>query len=133
MLYTLDTNVISQLLNGHSKVTQRLQKVLTDQHTVAFNAISYYEAKRGLVLPRFQKKLSAFNRFSEIYGVLALDEPALNEAVAVYQDLRSKGILIEDADLLIAAIALANDAILITNNTKHFQRIDNLILEDWQV
>jgi predicted nucleic acid-binding protein len=34
-------------------------------------------------------------------------------------------------DMLIAAVALANDAILVTHNTKHFENIDGLVLEDW--
>jgi len=39
--------------------------------------------------------------------------------------------LIEDADILMAAIALVNDLTLVTNNTSHFSRIPGLQLEDW--
>ena len=132
MLYTLDTNAVSQLLNGNRNVLGHLQNALADGDEVVLNAICYYEIRRGLVLPRFQKKLAAFDRFIDAYGVLSLDELALDEAVTIYQDLRSKGTLIEDADLLIGAIAIANGATLITNNTKHFQRIQGILLEDWQ-
>ena len=37
-----------------------------------------------------------------------------------------------DADLFIAACALANNLILVTNNEKHFRRIENLKLENWR-
>ena len=45
--------------------------------------------------------------------------------------LKQQGNLIMDADILIGSIALANKLILVTNNTKHFQRIPNLQLENW--
>lgn len=46
--------------------------------------------------------------------------------------LRRLGTLIDDFDLLIGCTAIENDMILVTNNTKHFQRIINIQLEDWR-
>ena len=43
-----------------------------------------------------------------------------------------KGIRIEDMDLLIAATAIYNDMTLVTNNTKHFEHIPDLKLENWK-
>ena len=43
-----------------------------------------------------------------------------------------KGIRIEDMDLLIAATAIYNDMTLVTNNTKHFEHILDLKLENWK-
>ena len=57
----------------------------------------------------------------------------MDTAIQKYQDLRRSGILIEDADLLMGAIAIANNAVLVTHNTKHFIRIKDLQLEDWQI
>jgi tRNA(fMet)-specific endonuclease VapC len=48
-------------------------------------------------------------------------------------DLASKGAMIGPHDLMIAAIALANGLTLITNNLREFERIPNLICEDWTV
>ena len=48
-------------------------------------------------------------------------------------DLRTGGQLIEDADLLLAAIALVNDLTLVTHNTSHFSRVADLQLEDWLI
>ena len=46
-------------------------------------------------------------------------------------DLEKDGKIIDDADLFIAACALANDAVLVTNNEKHFKRIKGLKLANW--
>lgn len=45
--------------------------------------------------------------------------------------LRKAGTLIDDFDLLIGCTTITNDLTLVTNNTKHFARLQNLKLEDW--
>ena len=57
----------------------------------------------------------------------------IKEKSLIYADLRTVGQLIEDADLLIAAIALVNDLTLVTHNTSHFSRVADLQLEDWLI
>ena len=132
MLYTLDTNFVSQLLNSNQTALVNLRNAIQGGHDVVFNAVCYYEIKRGLVLPTFQKKLRAFDALVRKHGLLDLDRPALDEAIAIYQVLRRQGNLIEDADLLMGAIAKANGATLVTHNARHFQRISGLTLDDWQ-
>lgn len=53
------------------------------------------------------------------------------KAGEIYADLRKKGELISDADILTAAIVLANDSVLVTNNVDHFKRIKDLKIENW--
>ena len=60
-----------------------------------------------------------------------IDLAVLDKAAELYADLRRVGRLIEDADLLIAAIALVHELTLVTNNTAHFSRIADLPVEDW--
>jgi len=45
--------------------------------------------------------------------------------------LRAQGNIIEDFDILIASIAYANECILVTNNPDHFERIDDIKIENW--
>ena len=45
--------------------------------------------------------------------------------------LRKAGTPIDDFDLLIGVTSITQDLIMVTNNTSHFNRIDNIILEDW--
>jgi tRNA(fMet)-specific endonuclease VapC len=96
------------------------------------NAISYYEVRRGLLLPQFQRQRMTFERLTAARGVLPLNTPALDTAADLYQRLRSAGALIEDADILLASIALAHNAVLITRNTRHFERIEGLRPQNWE-
>ena len=55
----------------------------------------------------------------------------------IYGDIKEKlnkiGKSIDDMDLLIASICIANDLILVTNNVKHFKNIPNLQVENWTI
>jgi predicted nucleic acid-binding protein len=46
-------------------------------------------------------------------------------------DLEKAGTALDDFDLILAACALSHDLILVTNNVKHFRRIQGLKLENW--
>ena len=53
------------------------------------------------------------------------------EAADIYSNLRKKGKSIGDADILIAAFVIKNNGTLISNNTKHYDDIPNLNLNNW--
>ena len=60
-----------------------------------------------------------------------MDISSWEYAEKVYVDLYKKRLTIGELDILIAAFCADNDITLITNNTKHFKNIDDLIIEDW--
>jgi tRNA(fMet)-specific endonuclease VapC len=64
---------------------------------------------------------------------LPYDDVAAVEYALIRADLSARGLLIGPNDLLIAAIARANNLILVTNNTAEFSRVPGLKLEDWQI
>lgn len=132
MTYTLDTNALTAILTRRGNAAQTFKEKLAAGHDVTLNAISYFELKRGLVLPRFSRTLAEFNAFVAGNDLLPLDEASLDQAVIVYQNLRATGRLLEDADILVAGTALAHDAVLVTRNLKHFERIEGLRLESWE-
>ena len=132
MIYTLDTNVLAAILRDDAEVVQRVANALNRDDRVTLNAMTYFETRRGLHLPTFKRKLENFERFAQLWGVLPLDTAALDVSAIIYQNLRSKGTPLEDADILIAGTALANNAVLVTRNTKHFARVEGLRLEDWE-
>ena len=93
--------------------------------------MSYYETKRGLLAIGAHRQLAAFERLWRVLGIVMIDQAVLDRAAELYAELRARGQLIEDADLLIAAMALVHDMTLVTHNTAHFARITGLQVDDW--
>ena len=129
--YTLDTNMVAAHLKRNPLVTQRMRDAEATGYAVMLNAVSYYETRRGLLYAGARTQLTAFEQLWRTQGILMMDQAALDKAAQIYAALRATGQLIEDADMLTAAIALTNDLALVTNNTSHFSRITDLHLEDW--
>jgi predicted nucleic acid-binding protein len=76
-------------------------------------------------------KLAAFERLCDMLGVDEMDVETLNKAAGIYAALKKVGRLIEDSDILIAASCIAHGHTLITNNTRHFERVDGLQFVNW--
>lgn len=77
--------------------------------------------------------LEIVRSFLARFPILPFDEVAAEKYGEIRAHLTRQGNLIGPYDLQIAAIALANDAVLVTHNTKEFDRIPALQTEDWQV
>jgi len=77
-----------------------------------------------------KRKLEAEDFMSSV-EILQMDIGAEKKAAEIYADLRKKGKMLNDADLLIAATVMVNNSSLVTNNTEHFNRIKGLKLENW--
>ena len=83
--------------------------------------ISLYEFLRGLAY--LGKKASEYKTYIEAsIEPLPLDNRAVTTASEVYAKLRKAGSLVEDPDLLIASICIANAIPIVTGNVKHFER-----------
>ena len=102
MIYTLDTNALTALLTGRGNTEESFLGALSREDEVTLNAVSYFEMKRGLFLPRFARRLTQFEAFVKKYSSLPMDVASLDVAVDIYQTLRISGTLIEDADIFIA-------------------------------
>ncbi len=129
--YVLDTNIVTAYLKRNAMVRGRIRDAELAGQPVRLNAVSYYETKRGLLAIDAPVQRAAFERLWRVLGIVMLDHAALDRAAELYAELRSRGQLIEDADLLIAAIAVVHDMTLVTNNTSHFNRFEGLRIEDW--
>ena len=129
MKYFLDTNIISYILNGNEKVKNRIEEILLNNDIIAIPVFSYYEIKRGLLSVGASAKIERFNNFVRIRELVDINISTFDIAAQIYAQLKQKGNLIEDADLFIGVSALENNAVLITNNANHLQRIPNLKIE----
>ncbi len=133
-LYLLDTNIISYFIKGtYPALTQRMAQAMQAQ-TIATSAICRAEVRygQGLMATDDKRRLPI--------DLLLHELPALPWPVAAadrYGDIKAQfkrqGLPISDMDTLIAAHALAENLILVTHNTRHFERVSGLRVEDWVV
>ncbi|CDH20739.1 putative ribonuclease VapC2 (fragment) [Xenorhabdus bovienii str. kraussei Quebec] len=77
------------------------------------------------------KNLATVNDFVSRLAVLPYDEQAAFHYGDIRAILEKKGKRIGDNDLHIAAHARSKGLIVVTNNTREFERVDGLRIEDW--
>ncbi|MDR1061510.1 MAG: PIN domain-containing protein [Clostridiales bacterium] len=131
MIYALDTNIISYILNGNAALDERLNAVTKSGNKVVIPLMVYYEARRGLLNNNAINKMRVFEKLCAKLNVNNLTTSDMNTAAAIYDKHKRAGTPIDDSDILIAAQCINNDYTLVTNNVKHFNNIDGLTFENW--
>jgi tRNA(fMet)-specific endonuclease VapC len=128
--YLLDTNIIIYWLKGNQAIENRVLAVGLENigYTIITQAELYFGAYNS---GRIDNNLKNIHLISSKLATISFNNEAAQQFGRIKADLKQKGQLILDADLMIAAIALANNLTLVSNNTKHFSRIPNLRLDDW--
>ncbi|WP_199317370.1 PIN domain-containing protein [Planktothricoides raciborskii] len=79
------------------------------------------------------RNLSRQQEFLDMFVSLPLDDLAARKAGEIRNNLAALGTPIGPYDLLIAAIAIVNNLTLVTHNTREFDRVSELRVEDWEV
>jgi tRNA(fMet)-specific endonuclease VapC len=131
MKYLLDTNAISVWATRRSP--QFLKKVTQINPTeMGICSIVKMELLYGLELRPSLKWSTSVRGLIAHFQVLAFDEQSANHAAKIRAKLKLQGTPIGHYDVLIAATALANGMVLVTNNTREFSRVEGLMVEDWQ-
>ena len=134
MKYSLDTNIVSEILRGNEIVQKNFNKALMENSPIYICSIVYYEVVRGLKAAGKFKFLRNFIELNDTLPHLTLDKDnykTIEKAIEIYVQLH-KGKQIEDNDIFIAATAIVNDCTLVTANIKHFERVENLKLINWR-
>lgn len=127
----LDTDVFSAYLKGSSSVRQHIDNYLDNFEALSISIITKYEILSGLYHKDSHNKLEKFHQLLAFTEVVPLTDSAIEVAAQKYAETRKNGQPVDDIDLLIAGIALANDMAIATNNYKHFSKITELEIVDW--
>lgn len=131
-MFLLDTNVCIHALNGTSPNIQRRWQQCSP-HDIALCSVVKGELLFGARnSQRVEANLARLKQLFAPLQSLPFDDACAEEYAQIRADLTRQGKLISPNDLLIAAIARAHDAVLVTHNTGEFSRIANLRLDDWQ-
>ena len=129
-MYCLDTNTIIYIQKDHESVLSKLEKI--DELDLCITSITRAELFFGAYKSsRVQKNLAHVHYTCSKMKVFLPNLKSDEIFGKIKASLRKSGRIVEDSDLMIAAIALANDLTLVTHNTKHFQNIPGLKLVDW--
>jgi len=131
MIFALDTNILSAVINGNVEIKQKLRDLRNTAEDVIIPLVSYYELKRGLNRSHHTAKKIAVSELCDNLQINGLTMKDIDAAIRIYDDCIEKNIEPQDADILIAAQCIANDYVLITNNAKHFDSIIALNMTVW--
>lgn len=132
MTYLLDSNVCIRLINNSSSAV--INRVASQQpEDILVSTITKLELYYGAYhSAQQQKNLDVLQRFFSQFTIIHLDPEAAMIAGRIRAELATRGTPIGPYDLQIAAIAMANNLILVTHNTKEFNRVNGLQIEDWE-
>ena len=127
----LDTSACIEYLNGNKSIKDVLLK---QDDLIHITAITVYEVNIGL--ERTKRKISEkrykflqkiWREFTNGMQIFQLGLKEAEKAAQIYDTLESKGQKLDDNDILIAGIMLANGIKrIITKNIKHFERIKDI-------
>jgi tRNA(fMet)-specific endonuclease VapC len=136
-LYILDTDHLSLYGRNHQALIARLQAESVNLTTTAINVeeqlrgrlAQVAEAKAGISLANAYRWLSETVKLLSDFEVLQFTE----EAQLIYQEFKSQRIRVGTQDLRIAAIVIAHKGVLLSRNLRDFEKIPNLVIQDWTV
>lgn len=130
MTWLLDTNICVYLLNGNEQLKHKVRDIDVRNLAVSNAVLAelYYGAYNSTKIKSNLATIEAFSKHLTIF-------PDSSESARLFgrikADLKRQGRRIEDFDILVASVALANNCTLVTHNTEHFSRIGGLRIEDW--
>lgn len=132
MRYLLDTNVLIALSKERPGLLERLARYPTD--AILLSSVVVAEIEYGIAKSvRREHNRRVFDTLLAGFQVVAFDA----EAAWVYGPIRSRlerlGRTIGPHDLMIAAHAYSLGAVMVTDNTDEFSRVDGLVVENWLV
>ncbi|MBM3236919.1 type II toxin-antitoxin system VapC family toxin [Candidatus Poribacteria bacterium] len=146
MTYLIDTNACIKYLNGKSeRIRQNIESKSPGDIVLCsvVKAELFYGAMKSanFLVKKFNQKkpanpernLKRFSLFFTRFVSFPFDDKAAEVYGRIRANLEKAGTPIGPNDLLIAAIALANELTLVTHNTREFGRIEKLKIEDWEI
>ena len=133
----LDTSTLSDVIDLRAKrlprVSQRAKSYLRAHGHFIFSEISCYEVLRGLRKKGAIRQEERFHSFCQHCERLPVSPEVFDRAATLWADGQRRGIVVGDADLIIAATALIENFTLTTSNTRHVEWIAGLTLVDWRM
>lgn len=129
----LDTDTLSAIMRQNPIALVHARAYLAIHSRFTLSHITRYEILRGLKAKHATRQEAGFEQLCASNTILPLTDSIIVRAADIYAELHQRGMLIGDADILIAATAIDHDLVLVTNNTNHYNRIAGLSLHNWLI
>jgi tRNA(fMet)-specific endonuclease VapC len=128
--YLLDTNIVIYVLKRRPKEVLEIFNRNASRMAISSITLSelIYEAEKS---SNVDKNLEAIEEFVSHLDVLPYDAKASQHYGQIKAALEKRGEIIGENDIHIAAHAISQGLILVTNNLREFKRVPNLALENW--
>jgi len=127
--FMLDTDSVSFALRGQGHVGAQILEHRPSE--LCISSITVAELRYGAHRRNSAKLHKSIDAFLSNVASLPFDEECAAHFGVLAAELARRGTPIGDFDVLIAAHAIAAQAILVTNNMKHFARVRDLTVENW--
>lgn len=130
MAYLIDSDTAIENLRGNARV----KAMLVEKGSIpkAISVITYGELLYGARISRqAERNLAVIRGLPDIFPIVGIGRSIIETFIDIKRNLEVEGQPLDDMDLMIAATALTLNYCLVTNNTRHFERITGLDLENW--
>jgi tRNA(fMet)-specific endonuclease VapC len=131
MTYALDANVLICLTRLSPPVCAKRDAAVDRGDKLVIPRVAHCEVLRGFLCSRAPAKEKVYRTICSVLRIGNITAKIWERAAQVYAELYRKRLTVGDADILIAAFCLVNGYTLVTGNTKDFENIGGLLLENW--
>ncbi|MBW1752658.1 MAG: type II toxin-antitoxin system VapC family toxin [Deltaproteobacteria bacterium] len=131
-MYLLDTDTIIFSLKGHEAIKKNLQKHFEEPMKICVITLMelYFGAYKS---EKVTGNLAKIRTIENAFEIISTGRESAEIFGMLKASLEKSGTPLDDFDLIIASCALSHNLILVTNNIKHFDRVEGLRLTNWTV
>lgn len=129
-MYLIDTDILIYSLKGHETVNENLRLHIHD--SIQISAVTLMELYYGAYKSqKVESNLAKVKKIENGLAVISVDCESVEVFGLLKSGLEKSGRPLDDFDLILAATALSHNLILVTNNERHFGRIEGLNIDNW--
>ena len=123
----LDSDIIIEFLKNDKVILNKINDLQKNKKDISTTSINTFEVFRGFI--NFKSdSLDRFNAFLSNLKIYNFNLSSSKKAAEIFEDLKSRGKILDLADIMTASIAITNNEPILTNNIAHFKRIPELKL-----
>lgn len=129
-MYLIDTDIMIYSLKGNEAVQLNLRNHINDP--IQISAVTLMELYYGAYKSKkVESNLAKVRKIENSLEIIPISQDLVETFGLLKVRLEAMGTPLDDFDLILAATALSHNFILVTNNERHFRRIEDLKFENW--